>query len=141
MHEVAIGPETCVRSDAGKVTCWKNIDADKPFETTTPIQQDAVELALGGYPTCARLSDGHVTCWGSNQYGALGRGHDEESREPANVVGLDDGTYVEIQGTAEATPFGRKVLDRMLELADAGMSRLFKEQRAALGEAASDLLR
>lgn len=53
-----------------------------------------------------------------------------------NVVRTGGGRYIEIQGTAEATPFGREALNRMLDLADLGIDRLVAAQREALGEAA-----
>jgi len=49
-----------------------------------------------------------------------------------NVVSLDDGRFVEIQGTAEGAPFGREGLDRLLGLAAAGIEELLALQRAAL---------
>jgi ribonuclease PH len=52
-----------------------------------------------------------------------------------NVVRTDDGRYVELQGTAETTPFGRAELDRMLALADVGIDHLLRQQQQALGEA------
>jgi ribonuclease PH len=49
-----------------------------------------------------------------------------------NVVMTDKGRYVEIQGTAEMTPFDRNRLLRLLDLAQVGLEQLFKLQRAAL---------
>src|SRR5512143_2061685 len=48
-----------------------------------------------------------------------------------NVVGTDAGAYVELQGTAEGKPFDRASADRLLDLADSGLSRLFMAQRPA----------
>ena len=45
-----------------------------------------------------------------------------------NVVGTDAGTYVELQGTAEGKPFDRAGMDRLLDLAGAGLERLFAAQ-------------
>jgi ribonuclease PH len=50
-----------------------------------------------------------------------------------NVVCTGDGSFVEIQGTAEREPFGRDLLDEMLGLAVAGCAELTKLQQAALG--------
>ena len=50
-----------------------------------------------------------------------------------NCVGAADGRLIEIQGTAEGAPFSREELDRLLELAGAGMRRLFAAQAEALG--------
>jgi ribonuclease PH len=58
-----------------------------------------------------------------------------------NIVGLEDGRYVEIQGTAEASPYSRDQLDQLLGLADEGLQRLIVAQREILGEALSGLLK
>ena len=50
-----------------------------------------------------------------------------------NVVMTGDGRFVEVQGTAEAEPFDRAVLDALLDLAAAGCTDLTAIQRAALG--------
>jgi ribonuclease PH len=50
-----------------------------------------------------------------------------------NCVGADDGRFIEIQGPAEGAPFSRQELDRLLALADVGMTRLFAAQAEALG--------
>jgi ribonuclease PH len=50
-----------------------------------------------------------------------------------NVVCTGDGSFVEIQGTAEREPFGRDLLDQLLSLAVAGCGELSKLQQAALG--------
>jgi len=66
--------------------------------------------------------------------GYLDLAYEEDSRAEVdmNVAMTDAGGYVEIQGTAEARPFDRVQLDRMLELAGTGIERLFAAQRAAL---------
>jgi ribonuclease PH len=51
-----------------------------------------------------------------------------------NVVRTGDGRYVEVQGTAETTPFDRDRLGSLLALADAGIDRLLAIQRDALGD-------
>ena len=50
-----------------------------------------------------------------------------------NVVCTGDGSFVEVQGTAEREPFGRDLLDELLNLAVAGCAELTKIQHAALG--------
>jgi ribonuclease PH len=49
-----------------------------------------------------------------------------------NVVMTGGGEFVEVQGTAEGTPFARQDLDAMLELAASGVTRLTQLQREAL---------
>lgn len=59
----------------------------------------------------------------------------EEDRQAAvdmNVVMTDKGRFVEVQGTAEGTPFDRAALNRLLDLAASGIQHLLKLQREAL---------
>jgi ribonuclease PH len=60
--------------------------------------------------------------------------YSEDSRADVdfNVVGTDSGSYVELQGTAEGRPFDRAATDRLLDLADAGLARLFEAQATVL---------
>jgi ribonuclease PH len=51
----------------------------------------------------------------------------------ANFVLTGNGRFVEIQSTAEQTPFDKAQFDRLLALAQKGVSELAKLQRAALG--------
>lgn len=60
--------------------------------------------------------------------------YDEDSRAHVdmNVFMTDAGRFVELQGTAEAAPFDRHELERLLALAAGGIERLFEVQRDAL---------
>jgi ribonuclease PH len=49
-----------------------------------------------------------------------------------NVVMTGDGSFVEVQGTAEGAPFNRQLLDELLDLAATGCAQLTTLQRAAL---------
>jgi len=49
-----------------------------------------------------------------------------------NVVMTGDGAFVEVQGTAEKTPFNRVMLDSLLDLAAVGCARLTQIQRQSL---------
>jgi ribonuclease PH len=49
-----------------------------------------------------------------------------------NVVMTSEGTYVEVQGTGEHGTFDRAALDRLLGLADGGVSTLVRAQEDAL---------
>jgi ribonuclease PH len=49
-----------------------------------------------------------------------------------NVVMTGDGAFVELQGTAEGTPFDRKLLEELLDLGGTGCAQLTGLQRAAL---------
>ncbi len=57
---------------------------------------------------------------------------DSGAQVDMNVVGTEGGKLVEIQGTAEGHPFSREELDALVDLATAGLERLFGAQRAAL---------
>jgi ribonuclease PH len=54
-----------------------------------------------------------------------------------NVVCTGDGSFVEVQGTAERDPFDRDLLDELLNLAVAGCAELTKIQQAALDQPAA----
>ena len=49
-----------------------------------------------------------------------------------NVVMTSDGQFVEIQGTAEMTPFSKETIDSLLSLAERGIARLFEAQKQAI---------
>ena len=49
-----------------------------------------------------------------------------------NVVMTEKGKFIEVQGTAEADPFDRQQLDKMLSLAEKGILELNELQRSAL---------
>ena len=57
---------------------------------------------------------------------------DRDAHVDMNVFMTDSGRFVEIQGTAEATPFDRRELDALLALAEGGIRDLFAVQRAAM---------
>src|SRR5258707_3213630 len=61
--------------------------------------------------------------------------YDDDSRADVdmNVVKTGDGRFIEGQGTAETIPFGRESLNRLLDLADAGIHQLIDKQRAIVG--------
>jgi ribonuclease PH len=61
--------------------------------------------------------------------------YDDDSRAEVdmNVVKTGDGRFVEVQGTAEALPFGRDALLSLLDLADRGIKQLVDKQRAIVG--------
>jgi ribonuclease PH len=50
-----------------------------------------------------------------------------------NVVMTGSGGFVEVQGTAEGTPFTRAEMDALLSLADKGIRELIGLQKQALG--------
>jgi ribonuclease PH len=61
--------------------------------------------------------------------------YDDDSRADVdmNIVKTGDGRFIEVQGTAEAEPFGHDALIDLLELADHGIRQLVEQQRAIVG--------
>jgi ribonuclease PH len=61
--------------------------------------------------------------------------YEEDSKADVdmNIVKTGDGRYIEVQGTAESEPFDREALASLLELADAGITRLIAKQRDIVG--------
>jgi ribonuclease PH len=61
--------------------------------------------------------------------------YDDDSRADVdmNIVKTGNGRFVEVQGTAEAMPFGREALISLLDLADLGIRQLVEKQRAIVG--------
>jgi ribonuclease PH len=57
---------------------------------------------------------------------------DSKAEVDMNVVGTDAGTYVEWQGTAEHKAFSRADANHLIDVADAGLARLFEVQKDAL---------
>lgn len=57
---------------------------------------------------------------------------DRDAEVDANVVMLENGEFVEVQGTGEAGTFARAELDALLDLAHSGVHELFALQRTTL---------
>lgn len=62
--------------------------------------------------------------------------YDEDSRAEVdmNVICTGDGRFIEVQGTAEGTPFTREEMDQLLALARKGIEHLIEAQHAALND-------
>jgi ribonuclease PH len=58
---------------------------------------------------------------------------DSRAEVDMNVVKTGNGRFIEVQGTAEALPFGRDSLNTLLDLADLGIKQLVEKQRAIVG--------
>ena len=61
--------------------------------------------------------------------------YEDDSRADVdmNIVKTGGGRFNEVQGTAEAEPFGREALMTLLDLADHGIAQLVEKQRAIVG--------
>jgi len=58
---------------------------------------------------------------------------DSQADVDMNIVKTGDGRFIEIQGTAEAEPFGSDALGGLLQLADHGITQLIAKQREIVG--------
>ena len=58
---------------------------------------------------------------------------DSRAEVDMNIVKTGDGRFIEVQGTAEAMPFGRDALLNLLDLADLGIKQLIEKQKAIVG--------
>ena len=58
---------------------------------------------------------------------------DSSAEVDMNLVKTGAGLYVEVQGTAEALPFGRESLNQLLDLADGGIRQLIAIQKSLVG--------
>jgi ribonuclease PH len=130
------------------------VDLGRLGERTVTIDCDVLQ-ADGGTRT-ASITGGYVALWAALitygmerllvgkvaavsvgivdgiDYLDLDYSEDSRAQVDLNVVGTDGGTYVEIQGTAEGKPFDRAAANALLDLADAGLGRLFGAQAEAL---------
>lgn len=59
---------------------------------------------------------------------------DSQADSDMNVVMTDAGHLIEVQGTAEAAPFSRDELNRLLDLGTQGVAELIQAQKAALAK-------
>jgi ribonuclease PH len=91
----------------------------KPGVPAVPLLRDCV----------AAISVGIV---GGQPLLDLNYAEDSTAEVDMNVVMTGAGAFVEVQGTAEQTPFHRERLDAMLALAAAGIGQLIGLQRRAL---------
>ncbi|HXI18738.1 MAG TPA: ribonuclease PH, partial [Chloroflexota bacterium] len=62
----------------------------------------------------------------------LNYAEDSKAEVDFNVVMTGGGQFIEAQGTAEGDPFSRAQMDQLLDLAAAGIRRLFELQSNAL---------
>jgi len=60
--------------------------------------------------------------------------YDEDSRADVdmNIICTGDGRFIEVQGTAEGSPFTREQMDNLLELGRKGIEQLVRLQREAI---------
>ncbi len=86
-----------------------------------PLKRQVAAVSLG-------VVDGEVLL-------DLDYGEDQDADTDLNLVMLDDGGIVEVQGTAEGIALTRGELDSMLDLGAAGIQKLMQHQAVALEKA------
>ena len=64
----------------------------------------------------------------------LAYSEDSKADVDMNIVKTGSDQYIELQGTAEAVPFGREGLNRLLDLGDIGIRQLIALQRQFVGQ-------
>jgi ribonuclease PH len=88
--------------------------------------------ALAGEPLRDRVAAVSVGVVKGAAFLDLDYAEDSSCDTDMNVVMTGAGGFVEVQGTAERTPFSREEFDALLSLAQQGIARLHEAQRDAL---------
>ncbi|GAB6169162.1 hypothetical protein JCM1393_16220 [Clostridium carnis] len=57
---------------------------------------------------------------------------DSKAKVDMNVIGTDEGEFIEIQGTGEEAPFKRSELNELLDLAEKGIKQMIQIQKDTL---------
>jgi len=93
---------------------------DQKKITSSPIHGQVAAVSVGIYGDVPVLD--------------LDYPEDSSAETDMNVVMNDGGGFIELQGTAEGHAFRRNELDRMLELAEKGITELMALQSESLGQ-------
>jgi ribonuclease PH len=88
--------------------------------------------ALNGEPLTGSVAAVSVGVVGDTPMLDLCYTEDSSAEVDMNIVMNGDGSFIEVQGTAEGAPFDRALLDTLLDLGGAGCAELTRLQRAAL---------
>ena len=88
--------------------------------STVPIREHVAATSVGVFEGEALLD--------------LNYHEDSRADVDMNVVMTGSGTFIEVQGTAESSPFSQGTLDEMLVLASRGIKDIVRYQREILGE-------
>ena len=86
---------------------------------TMPIQDYVAATSVGSVEGMPMLDLAYV--------------EDSKADVDMNIIKTGAGLYIELQGTAEAMPFGREALNRLLDLGDTGIRQLIALQRGHVG--------
>jgi ribonuclease PH len=88
--------------------------------------------ALAGEPLVESVAAVSVGVVGGTPMLDLCYTEDSAADTDMNIVMSGSGSFIEVQGTAEGSPFDRKVLDQLLDLGAAGCAQLTRLQQDAL---------
>jgi ribonuclease PH len=88
--------------------------------STVPIREHVAATSVGVFKGEALLD--------------LNYHEDSRADVDMNVVMTGSGAFIEVQGTAESSPFSQDTLDEMLALASRGIKDIVRYQREILGE-------
>jgi ribonuclease PH len=86
--------------------------------TASPLTAQVAAISVG-------IKDGRVLL-------DLNYAEDSKAEVDMNIVMVDSGNFVEVQGTAEGKPFAKKDMDAMLKLAVKGIRELFIVQQRSI---------
>ena len=87
---------------------------------------------LAAWPLVGQVAAISVGLVGGEPRLDLDYGEDQRAEVDCNVVATVDGRLIEVQGTGERRSFTREELDRLLDLAFAGIAELGRHQSAAV---------
>ena len=92
---------------------------EKKLLTVSPIRDFVAAISVGVYQGIPVLDLDYL--------------EDSGCDTDMNIVMTGSGGFVEVQGTAEGTPFSRNEMEAMLNLAQSGIEQLIAKQKAELG--------
>lgn len=96
------------------------------------IERQRKKGAIGGQPIVRQVAAVSIGVFGREPRLDLAYEEDQKADTDLNLVMGSDEGIIEVQGTAEGTPFSRGELDLMLELGRRGIESLFAAQRQVL---------
>jgi len=91
---------------------------EKGVLETTPIKDEVAAISLG-------IKDGEVLI-------DLDYEEDSTCDTDMNIIMTGKGKFVEVQGTAEGEPFSKEEMNKIILLAEKGISKIIESQRDAL---------
>ena len=98
-------------------------------DAVASLARNGVDRQKGFRQLVASVS---VGLWRGTPVLDLDYSEDSSAETDMNVVMVEAGGFIEVQGTAEREPFAHTELTRMLELARNGIAKLFDIQRRAV---------